>query len=66
MDPQVPAASQDKVRHVLNAGRHLLSLINQVLDLTQGETVARPKPLQPVALWPFWHKRSTRISRRIS
>ena len=53
MDPQVPAASKDKVQHVLQAGHHLLSLINQVLDLTQVEAGQRPAPLQPVALWPL-------------
>ena len=53
MDPQVPAASKDKVQHVLHAGQHLLSLINQVLDLTQVEAGQRPAPLQPVALWPL-------------
>ncbi len=53
MDAQVPSASKDKVRHVLHAGRHLLSLINQVLDLTQLETAAPQAALQPVALWPL-------------
>ncbi|GCL62961.1 sensor histidine kinase [Pseudaquabacterium pictum] len=52
MDPQVPPASKDKVQHVLHAGQHLLSLINQVLDLTQVEAGHRPA-LQPVALWPL-------------
>ena len=51
MDPQLPPASRDKLRHVLHAGQHLLSLINQVLDLTQMEAGHRPV-LQPMALWP--------------
>jgi signal transduction histidine kinase/HAMP domain-containing protein len=53
MDPQLPPASKDKVQHVLTAGRHLLSLINQVLDLTQLEAGGRAAPLQAVALWPL-------------
>jgi len=53
MDPQVPAASRDKLNHVLNAGRHLLSLINQVLDLSQAETTGAPATLQPVAAGPL-------------
>lgn len=53
MDPQLPAASKDKLNHVLNAGRHLLQLINQVLDLSQAETNGAPATLQPVALWPL-------------
>ncbi len=53
MDAQVPDASKDKLRHVLNAGRHLLSLINQVLDLSQAETTGPPAALQALALWPL-------------
>jgi signal transduction histidine kinase len=53
MDAQVPEASKDKLRHVLNAGRHLLALINQVLDLSQAESAGPPAALQPVPLWPL-------------
>jgi len=52
LDSQVPDASKEKVRHVLQAGHHLLSLINQVLDLTRVEAAA-PVLLEPVALWPL-------------
>jgi signal transduction histidine kinase len=38
---------------VLNAGRHLLQLINQVLDLSQAESTEALATLQPVALWPL-------------
>jgi signal transduction histidine kinase len=53
MDPLVPEASKDKLNHVLNAGRHLLQLINQVLDLSQAESTEALATLQPVALWPL-------------
>ena len=53
MDPNLPAPSKDKLNHVLTAGRHLLALINQVLDLSQAETAGVPTPLQPVTLWPL-------------
>jgi signal transduction histidine kinase len=53
MDEQVPPASKDKLRHVLNAGQHLLALINQVLDLTRVESAEPAAALQPVALWPL-------------
>lgn len=53
MDPLVPPASKDKLRHVLNAGRHLLLLINQMLDLTRGEVATPPAVPHPVALWPL-------------
>ncbi len=53
MDPQMPPASKDKLRHVLNAGRHLLLLINQMLDLTRVESTAPAAVLQPVDLWPL-------------
>jgi PAS domain S-box-containing protein len=38
-DPRSPLAShqQEQVQHVLRAGRHLLALINEVLDLSQVE-----------------------------
>ena len=53
MEPGVPAASKDKLRHVLQAGRHLLSLISQVLDLSRAESDGPPATLQPLALWPL-------------
>jgi signal transduction histidine kinase len=53
LEPQVPDASKDKLRHVLHAGQHLLSLINQVLDLSQAESAGPAATLQPLALWPL-------------
>jgi len=53
MDEQVPADSKDKLRLVLDAGQHLLSLINQILDLTRIESGAVRAALQPVCLWPL-------------
>jgi PAS domain S-box-containing protein len=43
-------ASQDKVRHILSAGEHLLSLINDVLDLSSLESGEVRLDLRPVRL----------------
>ena len=53
MDPQVPAEVKSKVQHVFNAGRHLLSLINQILDLTRIEAGQVRTSIQPLGLWPM-------------
>jgi signal transduction histidine kinase len=53
IDEQVPPSVKDKVRHVLNAGRHLLALINQILDLTRIESGQIRNSMQPVNLGPL-------------
>jgi len=53
MDPQVPEASKAKLRHVLHAGQHLLSLISQVLDLSRTGAAGPPPMLQPLDPWPL-------------
>ena len=50
-DPLTPAQKQ-RVQHVLDAGRHLLALINDILDLGSLDESAAPLPVQPVALAP--------------
>jgi PAS domain S-box-containing protein len=44
------SASQEKVRHILSAGEHLLSLINDVLDLSSLESGEVRLDLRPVRL----------------
>ncbi len=49
----VPTPVQKKrLQHVLDAGRHLLSLINDILDFGSLDESAGPLPVVPVALAP--------------
>jgi len=50
-DALTPAQGQ-RVQHVLDAGRHLLALINDILNLGSIDEGATALPLQPVALAP--------------
>ncbi|MBC7994720.1 MAG: PAS domain-containing sensor histidine kinase [Rhizobacter sp.] len=51
VDVPTPAQKQ-RMGHVLDAGRHLLSLINDILDLSSLDESAAPLPVVPVALAP--------------
>ncbi|HEY0820623.1 MAG TPA: ATP-binding protein [Rhizobacter sp.] len=44
------ATQAARVQHVLEAGRHLLALIDDVLDLSEAEEATAPLTLQPVLL----------------
>lgn len=50
-NPLTPEQSQ-RLQHVLDAGRHLLALINDILDLGSLDEGALPLPVQPLALAP--------------
>ncbi|HET7794384.1 MAG TPA: PAS domain-containing protein [Rhizobacter sp.] len=51
LEPALAAsASQEKLRHILSAGEHLLSLINDVLDLSSLESGEVKLDLRPVRL----------------
>jgi PAS domain S-box-containing protein len=47
------AAPRSQVRHILQAGRHLLELINDVLDLARIESGHLTVSVEPVALQPL-------------
>ncbi|HEX5805198.1 MAG TPA: HAMP domain-containing sensor histidine kinase [Macromonas sp.] len=49
-DPELPDDQRDSVQEILVAGRHLLRLINEVLDLARIEAGRTEYQLQPVAL----------------
>jgi PAS domain S-box-containing protein len=51
LERQEPTASQrNRINHILGAGRHLLSLINEVLDISRLDTGNLPLSLEPVCL----------------
>ncbi|MDF1505723.1 PAS domain S-box protein, partial [Roseisolibacter sp. H3M3-2] len=47
-DVELPPAYRGGVRHILNAGRHLLRLIDEVLDIARIEADAQPLAIEPV------------------
>jgi PAS domain S-box-containing protein len=47
-DLELPPEYRGGVRHILNGGRHLLNLINEVLDIARIEADEQPMSLEPV------------------
>ncbi|RSZ61147.1 response regulator [Massilia atriviolacea] len=50
--PSTPVQKKVFVGHILQAGKHLLALINEVLDLARVESGALSVTMEPVALAP--------------
>jgi signal transduction histidine kinase len=48
--PSTPAQKKDFVNHILKAGRHLLTLINEILDLAHIESGKVTLSLEPVSV----------------
>jgi PAS domain S-box-containing protein len=51
LERQTPTQTQrDRIRHIINAGRHLLNLINEVLDISRIEVGRMQLSLEPVCV----------------
>jgi len=53
LDPQLQADRRAQLGHVLSAGEHLLSLIDQVLDISSIESGQQMVATQAVPLAPL-------------
>jgi len=56
LEPDTPVAQREWIQHVLKAGRHLLGLINEVLDIARIETGRLSLSLEPVRLDQLVHE----------
>lgn len=56
LDPQAGDSTHARAREILTAGRHLLALINEVLDLSRIEGGQLEISLEDVALAPLLHE----------
>lgn len=50
LDMDLPAGQTAQVGHILRAGQHLLTLINEVLDIAKIEAGRLPLNIEPIAL----------------
>ena len=48
---ELPTMEKESAAHILKAGRHLLNLVNDVLDIARIEAGHSHLSLEPVALW---------------
>jgi PAS domain S-box-containing protein len=55
-DLDLPPEYRGGVRHILNGGRHLLDLINEVLDIARIEADQQPLSLEPVRVGAVVHE----------
>ncbi len=53
LDSGLQERQQGWVRHVLDSGRHLLALVDDVLDLSSVQTGQLPFVIEAVELWPL-------------
>jgi signal transduction histidine kinase/ActR/RegA family two-component response regulator len=54
--PSTPEQRRDFVEYIMKAGRHLLVLINEILDLSKIESGAMSMSIEPVALAGLMHE----------
>ena len=60
--PSTPAQKKDFTRSIVTAGQHLLTLINEILDLAKVESGTLTLSVEPVALAEILHESWTMIS----
>ena len=62
LDMDSSSGQRPQVGHILRAGQHLLTLINEVLDITRIEAGRLPLNVEPIALAPALHEALTLVS----
>ncbi|AIC20316.1 ATP-binding protein [Pseudomonas chlororaphis] len=62
LDMDSPSGQRPQVGHILRAGQHLLTLINEVLDIARIEAGHLPLNVEPIALASALHEALTLVS----